>query len=171
VEQEQEIERLIASVARIDATLARIWCSRSTTACPNLEIAPRAEAAGACRGERQEAAAARGEEILRGRCRVSRRRAAALMQERDAMIKEPPRWSPDAVSGTVLMEYLQRVSPQFVAAELDQLGLLEAADRAAATVLLKLEAPRRLAAQVRGDARSGDVRDDRGAGAHAASRG
>ena len=60
------------------------------------------------------------------------------------MVKEPPSWSPDAVSGTVLMEYLQRVSPQFVAAELDQLGLLEAADRAAATVLMKLEAPRRL---------------------------
>jgi len=33
------------------------------------------------------------------------------------MVKEPPSWSPDAVSGTVLMEYLQRVSPQFVAAE------------------------------------------------------
>jgi hypothetical protein len=65
------------------------------------------------------------------------------MKERD-MVKEPPSWSPDAVSGTVLMEYLQRVSPQFVAAELDQLGLLEAADRAAATVLMKLEAPRRL---------------------------
>ena len=60
------------------------------------------------------------------------------------MVKEPPSWSPDAVAGTVLMEYLQRVSPQFVAAELDQLGLLEAADRAAATVLMKLEAPRRL---------------------------
>lgn len=60
------------------------------------------------------------------------------------MVKEPPSWSPDAVSGTVLMEYLQRVSPQFVAAELDQLGLLDAADRAAATVLVKLEVRRQL---------------------------
>lgn len=48
------------------------------------------------------------------------------------------------MSATVLMEYLQRVSPQFVAAELDQLGLLDAADQAAAAVLMKLEAPRRL---------------------------
>lgn len=60
------------------------------------------------------------------------------------MVKEPPSWSPDAMSATVLMEYLQRVSPQFVAAELDQLGLLDAADQAAAAVLMKLEAPRRL---------------------------
>ena len=29
------------------------------------------------------------------------------------------------MSATVLMEYLKRVSPQFVAAELDELGLLE----------------------------------------------
>jgi hypothetical protein len=66
------------------------------------------------------------------------------MKERDAMLKEPPSWNPDAVSGTVLMEYLQRVSPQFVAAELDRLGLLDAADQAAAAVLVKLEARRPL---------------------------
>ena len=68
------------------------------------------------------------------------------------MVEEPPSWSPDAVSGTVLMEYLQRVSPQFVAAELDQLGLLDAADQAAAAVLAKLEVrrplPRKFAAML-----------------------
>jgi hypothetical protein len=64
------------------------------------------------------------------------------MKERDIMVKEPPSWSPDVGSGTVLMEYLQRASPQFVAAELDQLGLLDAADQAAAAVLMKLEAER-----------------------------
>jgi hypothetical protein len=71
------------------------------------------------------------------------------MKERDVMLNEPPSWNPDAVSGTVLMEYLQRVSPQFVAAELGQLGLLDAADQAAAAVLAKLEArplPRKFAA-------------------------
>src|SRR5262245_24290359 len=51
------------------------------------------------------------------------------------MSREPPSWSPDAKSATVLMEYLQRVSPQFVAAELDKLGLLRAADEAADAVL------------------------------------
>ena len=69
------------------------------------------------------------------------------------MLREPPSWNPDAVSGTVLMEYLQRVSPQFVAAELDQLGLLDAADQAAAAVLVKLEArrlPRKFAAMLNG---------------------
>jgi hypothetical protein len=74
------------------------------------------------------------------------------MKETDVMFKEPPSWNPDAASGTVLMEYLQRVSPQFVAAELDQLGLLDAADRAAAAVRVKLEArrplPRRFAAML-----------------------
>jgi hypothetical protein len=33
------------------------------------------------------------------------------------------------------MEYLKRASPEFVAAELDKLGLLDAADRIAATKL------------------------------------
>lgn len=47
---------------------------------------------------------------------------------RSVMFKEPPRWNPDAASATVLMDYLQRVSPQFVAGELDKLGLLNAAD-------------------------------------------
>lgn len=66
------------------------------------------------------------------------------------MAKESPSWSPDAVSGIVLMEYLQRVSPQFVATELEQLGLLDTADQAAAAVLAKLEAarPRRREAAV-----------------------
>ena len=47
------------------------------------------------------------------------------------MSAEPPNWSPDPASGTVLAEYLQHASPQFVAAELDKLGLLDAADEAA----------------------------------------
>lgn len=51
------------------------------------------------------------------------------------MFREPPCWSPDAKSATVLMEYLQRVSPQFIATELDKLGLLRAADEAADAVL------------------------------------
>ena len=51
------------------------------------------------------------------------------------MSREPPNWNPDAASATALMEYLQRVSPQFVAAELDKLGLLRAADEAADAVL------------------------------------
>jgi hypothetical protein len=64
------------------------------------------------------------------------------MKESNAMTREPPSWNPDAVSGTVLMEYLQRVSPQFVAAELDKLGVLDAADQAAAAVLERLAAHR-----------------------------
>jgi hypothetical protein len=51
------------------------------------------------------------------------------------MSREPPCWNPDATSATVLMEYLQRVSPQYVAAELEKLGLLRAADEAADAVL------------------------------------
>ena len=51
------------------------------------------------------------------------------------MSREPPCWNPDATSATVLMEYLQRVSPQYVAAELEKLGLLRAADEAAEAVL------------------------------------
>ena len=50
------------------------------------------------------------------------------------MLREPPCWNPDATSATVLMEYLQRVSPQFVAVELDKLALLRAADEAADAV-------------------------------------
>lgn len=74
------------------------------------------------------------------------------------MSAQPPNWSPDAASATVLMEHLKRVSPQFVAVELDQLGLLDAADQAAATVLARLDAqglrnrkavlPRKLAAML-----------------------
>lgn len=55
------------------------------------------------------------------------------------MSAEPPSWSPDAASATVLMEHLKRASPQFVATELDKLGLLDAADQAAATVFAKLD--------------------------------
>jgi hypothetical protein len=51
------------------------------------------------------------------------------------MFREPPCWKPDASSATVLMEYVQRASSQFVAAELDKLGLLRAADEAADAVL------------------------------------
>jgi hypothetical protein len=48
------------------------------------------------------------------------------------MSGESARWSPDPASGAVLMEYLKRVSPEFVATELDKLGLLDAADEVAA---------------------------------------
>lgn len=54
------------------------------------------------------------------------------------MIKEPPRWNPDAASATVLMDYLQRASSQFVATELDKLGLLNAADDAAAATFARV---------------------------------
>jgi hypothetical protein len=54
------------------------------------------------------------------------------------MFKEPPRWSPDAPSATVLTDYMQRVSPQFVATELDKLGLLNAADEAAAATFARV---------------------------------
>jgi hypothetical protein len=47
-------------------------------------------------------------------------------------------WSSDAESATVLMEYIKRASPQFVAAELDKLSLLDAADEIAAATLGKL---------------------------------
>ena len=58
------------------------------------------------------------------------------------MSGEPPRWSPDAASASVLMEYLKRASPQFVATELDKLGLLDAADEAAAAILARVAARR-----------------------------
>jgi hypothetical protein len=51
------------------------------------------------------------------------------------MSRQPPCWSSDATSATVLMEFLSRASPEFVAVELEKLGLLEAADRAAARAL------------------------------------
>jgi hypothetical protein len=54
------------------------------------------------------------------------------------MTKEPPDWNPDTASATVLMDYLRRVSPQFVAAELDKLGLLNAADEAAAATFARV---------------------------------
>jgi hypothetical protein len=54
------------------------------------------------------------------------------------MFEEPPRWNPDAASATVLMDYLQRVSPQFVAGELDKLGLLDAADEVAAATFARV---------------------------------
>ena len=58
------------------------------------------------------------------------------------MSAEPPSWSPDPASGTVLAEYLQHASPQFVAAELDKLGLLDAADEAAEAMHGRVAAPR-----------------------------
>ena len=60
------------------------------------------------------------------------------MKGKNAMFREPPSWKPDAESATVLMEYVKRASPQFVAAELDKLGLLEAADQAAAAKLARV---------------------------------
>ena len=50
-----------------------------------------------------------------------------------------PRW--DAASSDALMEYVRRASPQFVEAELDRLGLLEAADEAAARIRGNIVAP------------------------------
>ncbi|HET9447604.1 MAG TPA: hypothetical protein VFO35_15160 [Steroidobacteraceae bacterium] len=58
------------------------------------------------------------------------------------MTREPPAWNPDRDSATVLMEYIKRASPQFVAAELDRLDLLDAADRAAASILGRLDVGR-----------------------------
>ena len=46
------------------------------------------------------------------------------------------------MSATVLMEYLKRASPEFVAAELDELGLLDAADEVAAAKLERVAALR-----------------------------
>ena len=65
------------------------------------------------------------------------------MEERDAMTREPPAWNADRESATVLMEYVKRASPQFVAAELDRLDLLDAADRAAASILGRLDVRRK----------------------------
>ena len=53
-----------------------------------------------------------------------------------------PNWGPDPGSAAVLMEYLKRASPEFVAAELDKLGLLDAADRIASTKLGAVTQPR-----------------------------
>jgi hypothetical protein len=58
------------------------------------------------------------------------------------MSGESPRWSADPASETVLMEYLRRVSPRFVAAELDKLGLLQAADEIATAKLAEVAALR-----------------------------
>jgi hypothetical protein len=44
------------------------------------------------------------------------------------MREEPPDWQPHAPEAQVLMEYLKRASPQWVASELEQLGLLQTAD-------------------------------------------
>ena len=46
----------------------------------------------------------------------------------EAHVRRTAELEPDPASGTVLAEYLQHASPQFVAAELDKLGLLDAAD-------------------------------------------
>ena len=63
------------------------------------------------------------------------------------MSGESPRWNSDAASAGVLMEYLKRASPQYVAAELEELGLLKFADQAAAAAL-EAVAPRRASANV-----------------------
>ena len=63
------------------------------------------------------------------------------------MYGESPRWKSDSASAGVLMEYLKRASPQYVAAELEELGLLRSADQAAAAVLEGI-APRRASANV-----------------------
>ena len=69
------------------------------------------------------------------------------------------------MSATVLMEYLKRASPEFVAAELDELGLLDAADEVAAAKLARVAALRATGSQAHAcqplDDRVGDVRDDR----------
>lgn len=54
-----------------------------------------------------------------------------------------PGWGSDPGSATVLMEYLKRASPDFVAAELDKLGLLDAADDLAASKYARIASPRR----------------------------
>jgi hypothetical protein len=63
------------------------------------------------------------------------------------MSGESPRWNADTGSAGVLMEYLKRASPQYVAAELEELGLLESADEAAAAAF-EAVAPRRASANV-----------------------
>jgi hypothetical protein len=61
------------------------------------------------------------------------------LTEESAMSGTEPRW--DAASASVLMEYLRRASPQFVEAELDKLGLLHAADEAAASIFKHVAPP------------------------------
>lgn len=70
------------------------------------------------------------------------------MSEERAMSGKEPRW--DAASSSVLMEYVKRASPQFVEMELDRLGLLSAADEAAASIFERLarRAPDRARASV-----------------------
>ena len=50
------------------------------------------------------------------------------------MPAESSQWSFDAGSASVLMEHVKRASPAFVKAELEKLGLLNAADEAAARI-------------------------------------
>lgn len=64
------------------------------------------------------------------------------MTEERAMSARAPHWDCDAASASVLMEYLKRASPEFVAAELDRLGLLNAADEVAASIREDLAARR-----------------------------
>jgi hypothetical protein len=64
------------------------------------------------------------------------------MTRRSDMFREPPCWNADAASGTVLAEYLRRASSQFVAVELDKLGLLDAADTIAAAKFTRMPVPR-----------------------------
>jgi hypothetical protein len=62
--------------------------------------------------------------------------------------REPPHWNADPASGIVLEEYLKRASPEFVAAELDKLGLLEAADSIVAAKFTRLPVPRQARARL-----------------------
>lgn len=61
------------------------------------------------------------------------------MTEERTMSGKEPQW--DAASASVLMEYVRRASPQFIEAELDRLGLLDAADEAASTIHGNIVAP------------------------------
>jgi hypothetical protein len=70
------------------------------------------------------------------------------MNRRSDRFREPPDWSADPASGTVLEEYLKRASPEFVAAELDKLGLLDAADTIAAAKFTRMPVPRHARARL-----------------------
>ena len=59
------------------------------------------------------------------------------MKRSSDRFRESPCWKADPASGAVLADYLRRVSPEFVAAELDKLGMLDAADEIAAATLVR----------------------------------
>jgi hypothetical protein len=64
------------------------------------------------------------------------------MNRRSDRFQEPPCWNADRASAAVLEEYLKRASPELVAAELDKLGLLHAADTIAAAKFSRMPVPR-----------------------------